>query len=505
MASQNRRRSSIDPASVASILRTDTSLPPPVPSPYVGSSPNRENFPMAPPPLPSPRHTRSQSQASRPNRLSLSFPVTTRTGTGDSSRPTPPSSTVPSFPPTPIDIGHSPADPSGFLVAIAAQERKVFELKEELDKAEDRLRELKRQWSNQERTKKRAEIRQAEPLLSLQNSGTESRSSSEEARQNIELDRKRALLSISTPQYARRKILTGGHTRTLSLLSPERSNFTRPFPPVPESSEASLARSIKMPDKKQAASRASANRAARHSYQSGLTHNAKQVAEDLKLGMWTFLEDLRQATIGDEAVSGNASHQTIQVSHSALAKKVSKGNLNGRSSTTPKRAGSPRTWDSLTNPDLGLGLSDSPGPSWLPETSRRGVKMSGGTKPKTPRPLSFAPAVEDDDWSNWDSPTPKSPRWSGSTDASHPMTPANSNSHESAVKILDQLADGPFTPSKRAEEIQWPALDKLAPGNLRRTVSTLMQEWEKSLTPPPGNQSPEKTDQERSISQMPLL
>jgi hypothetical protein len=38
--------------------------------------------------------------------------------------------------------------------------------------------------------------------------------------------------------------------------------------------------------------------------------------------------------------------------------------------------------------------------------------------------------------------------------------------------------------SSQRESIQWPDLEQLAPGNLKRTVSTLMKEWEKSLTPP---------------------
>lgn len=45
------------------------------------------------------------------------------------------------------------------------------------------------------------------------------------------------------------------------------------------------------------------------------------------------------------------------------------------------------------------------------------------------------------------------------------------------------------TPSKAPrEDLQWAALDKLTPGNLKRTVSTIMQEWEKSLSPPPSVQ-----------------
>ena len=438
MANLTRRRNSIDPASVQSILTAgDGNLPSPVPSPYIGVSHFRAHFPMAPPPPPSPGHSRSLSHTPRLNRLSLNFPVATGMNGSDSTRPTPTSSTSTSFPPTPIDLASSPADPSGFLVAIAGQERRVLELKEELQKAEAGLAKLKVQWANQERIKKRAELRQAEPLLSLQSVPSEGRSPSDEGiRQSIEQDRRRALLSISTPRDSRRKIITGGHTRTLSLLSPERSNFTRPFPPLQESTEAgSLSRSTTMSDTSEGITKVTTNRA-RHSYQGGLTHGAKQVAEDLKSGMWTFLEDLRQATIGDEAVSGNVNQYVTHGSNTPLSKKSSRGSLKGRHSNTPKRSLSPRTWDSLTTPNLGLGLSDHAGPLWLPESSRRITRTPVGTKPKSSRPLSFAPALagSDDDWSNWDSPTPKSPRWSGSTDVSDPVTPSSFANQDSAVK-----------------------------------------------------------------------
>jgi len=84
-------------------------------------------------------------------------------------------------------------------------------------------------------------------------------------------------------------------------------------------------------------------------------------------------------------------------------------------------------------------------------------------------------------------------------------------------RIVDQSADEASAPSK-SEEIQWPALDKLTPGNLKRTVSTIMKEWERTITPPvderqdsihqtaASGMAPTKTtEQERSISQMPLL
>jgi hypothetical protein len=37
----------------------------------------------------------------------------------------------------------------------------------------------------------------------------------------------------------------------------------------------------------------------------------------------------------------------------------------------------------------------------------------------------------------------------------------------------------------KRNSIPWPDLAKISPGNLKRTASHLMKEWEKNLTPPP--------------------
>lgn len=81
------------------------------------------------------------------------------------------------------------------------------------------------------------------------------------------------------------------------------------------------------------------------------------------------------------------------------------------------------------------------------------------------------------------------------------------------LRIVDPATDA-TTPSKARDEIQWPALDKLTPGTLKRTVSTLMKEWERSLTPPSelnedaaskssvSDGSAKNSDKECAISQM---
>lgn len=55
-------------------------------------------------------------------------------------------------------------DSNTFLTALASQERRVLELKEELHKAETELEKLKRQWTTHEAARKRNELRQLEPL-----------------------------------------------------------------------------------------------------------------------------------------------------------------------------------------------------------------------------------------------------------------------------------------------------------------------------------------------------
>ena len=451
MATRNRRKSSIDRASVQSILTSGEShhaaAPP---SPHVGVSSNKEFFAMDPPPRPAiVKHTRAMSYTPRkPNRLSLSFPVAPSATSNDSARPTPTSSNAPSFPATPAEVApvSSPTDTNSFLVALAGQERRVLELKEELEKAEADLGHLKKQWARYEASKKRAEIRHSEPLRPLHTAMTEGESSNEEGsvtRQSAEMDRRKALLS-NIHKESRRKVLSGGHTRTLSLLSPDRASYGQPFPFPPvqesgsESDASSIPKSTTMPDTSRI-SKVSSNRA-RHSYQGGVTNNAKQIAEDVKAGLWTFLEDLRQATVGDEAVNGTTNRASLDPTKDPK-RKTSKNSLlsneRGRHGSSPKASDtSTRTWETLTGSNPAL--LDAAGTMWEEmDQSRPALKSLTPLKQKpAAKTFSTTPLVDDidDDWSNWDSPTPKSPRWSGSTELTDPATPAHSNGADRSVK-----------------------------------------------------------------------
>jgi hypothetical protein len=60
-------------------------------------------------------------------------------------------SSVPQTPlETPASVATSPSNANEFIIAIAAQERRVLELKEELAQAEVELAKLKKQWASEE-------------------------------------------------------------------------------------------------------------------------------------------------------------------------------------------------------------------------------------------------------------------------------------------------------------------------------------------------------------------
>ncbi|ESZ93415.1 hypothetical protein SBOR_6208 [Sclerotinia borealis F-4128] len=493
MGSIHNRTTSIDRASVESILAgadqyTD------VPSPHIGTSPNRVNFSANQPPRPIVRPDRALSYTSkRPNRLSLTFPVAPSNGL-ESARATPTSSNAPSIPGTPADpkVILSPNDSNGFLVALASQERRVFELKEELEKAEGELKQLKKQWALHEATKKRAEIRHVEKLQPVQTErGSVDENKLTTPKQSMDMERRKAFLANlphlpKDQKNPRRKIITGGHTRTLSLLSPDRMTHNPTLNELNGTTPIEgLSRTTTMPDTSIGISRVNTNRANRHSYQGGMgvTHGVKQITQDVKAGLWTFLEDLRQATVGDEAVNGTANQRSsLDATQRGLHKRVSKGSLRVRRGKSPRPdPSSQRTWDSLTGDNSAL--LDLGGALWQDSETLAAPMKPTNVQKKSARPNSFpTPTLDDDDWPNWDFPTPKSPmRWSGSSTLSGPATPGNT-SGEDEVNILDQNHP-PDSPSRR-DEIQWPALDQLTPGNLKRTVSTIMKEWEKSLTPP---------------------
>ncbi|KAI9763777.1 MAG: hypothetical protein M1840_009102 [Geoglossum simile] len=490
-------------------------------------------------------HSRSMSLAGaghRGKRLSLSFPVQPFGTT--SSRESPSSSTsqtpmTPAFPvmvdkdTVPLSVG----DSVSFLVALASHERRVLELREELGRAEGELERLKRQWALHEATKKRGEARAAEPLrpMSINLSGHVVGVLSKEEVENIELwnaeqKRRRAIVNgalanggLKTSTSSHRKVISGQrHTRTLSLLSPDRMKYGQPFPQpanlntelreAPLEEKPALSPSMTLPStklstapKKSSDSSQGNNDSVtrvRNSYQGpppreALIRTGRQMAEDFKEGLWTFIEDLRQATVGDEGVNATASRTAtspgLTSTPNGAKKQGTKGNLRGNGrSPNGQIASSNNLASSSESLKGGKGsLSDARDSFWkehgVQTPGRPTVVRQKDSSDETGLTLQLTEGLkgaddDEDSWENWDSPDtklPPSPRWSSSTFAqSDGESPATTDGSKS--RISTSLAD------TSATNISWPSLSDLSPGNLKRTASTLIKELERQgLAPPP--------------------
>ncbi|CAJ2508174.1 Uu.00g093600.m01.CDS01 [Anthostomella pinea] len=490
---------SMDQVSTASStdLKAEDSTPGPasMPSPCVGrgdqSSEDEQrdidpwSSSMPPPPVPSEtfetRLSRSTSSASRnANRLSLTLPIAPPNGT--SSRPTPTSS----MPPTPIGSSalNSPMDPNDYIVAIAAQERRVLELREELGRAEKELKTLQRRWATSEAYKKRPTNRNVEPLRTLASTGDTLNGYAESpaAKRSSELDRRKAILlaqSQGTPR-SRRTVIRGGHTRALSLLSPTKSADDVPIHEDDDVRRSTDSHIRRLPPPSLAPPSKRATWAPR---QTQPPHGVKQIAHDFKQGLWTFVEDLRQATVGDEGVSGTTNRTSEMAPRQDHDQDTIRASTSGRG----------RIPFSI-EPDSATDSSSSASSASFNDRflHRRNTSRA---EAKTRKHFSWTPLTfdnfDDEDWSNWDSPTVKSSRWSGSTVNGDiiPAIPEKIDENEATLRRKRSRAElrspSPHTPSK-LEELPQVILNRLSltPSNIKNTTSNFIKEWEKSLSPP---------------------
>ncbi|KAI1098331.1 hypothetical protein F4804DRAFT_338307 [Jackrogersella minutella] len=428
------------------------------------------------------RSTRSTSTTSRnSHRLSLTLPIAPPNSFP--SRPTP----TTSVPPTPIETSalNSPTDPNDFIVAIASQERRVLELREELGRAEDELRKLRRQWTTSAAYRKRASNRNVEPLQAMASVldaqwGYEDNTP---VRFNSELERRKAILlaqSQGATREHKRTVIRGGHTRTLSLLSPTKSangdDGLRSADPYSRPSQIPSPAPIN-------------KRATWAPRQSQPQHGMKQMANELKQGLWTFVEDLRQATVGDEAISGTT-HRTSEM--------VSRlGRMDGDQDTIRASTSSRGRIPFHDESDESV---ETPSRQSTGSFSDRYQHRRTASKPesKAKKHFSWTPlpmdSFNDEDWSNWESPNAKTARWSGSTVNGDIITaiPERINESEGTLRRKQSRSElrspSPQTPSK-LEEIPQAILNRLTPSNLKNTTSNFIKEWEKSLSPPPESTS----------------
>jgi len=424
MAAAEDQRVSREESPVDKALTLDRSSDQFQPSHSERAMPLQESGLMSPPPRPESLPSRAS------NRLSLSLPI--QAGDRDAAWLTrhAPTDSEPSTrqasPSLDIDQKSSTSTSNEFLVALAAQERKVLELKEELHRAESQLKKLKRQWAIHEASRNtgrlgventQVELRHIQPTTSGIDGATGGEAEDKPTRGslNMDVDRRRAMLAVST-RDSRRKVISGGHTRALSLLTPGQGPYgqTTSMPEALNSTKEHAAIKIVSPTASQPPTsqnlvKSSSNKA-RHSYQGSATIGVKQIAEDIKSGLWTFMEDLRQATVGEEAVKGVSSVNT---------------------ESTPRGSGKKGSKGTSMTADQSLSRSPRVGPpaSKTRDTERRrptvpvdARELVEGTEMIVQTPTVSRKKVEtvsslDDDWSNWDSPVSKeqSGRWSNST------------------------------------------------------------------------------------------
>lgn len=355
---------------------------------------------------------------------------------------------LPARTPSPERRASQPLESSAFLTALAAQERRVLELREDLQKAESDLEKLKKHWAVHELLKKKNEARQLEQLrpISKSVSSTSSFDPNAPARTRPDHERRRSL-AINTKQ-SQRKVFSGSrHTRTLSLLSPKGSAVL-----APDSAEKRIGNSLNRTAKSvpvlqspatTTINRASTNMVPNKNFsgppKDAILETGKQLVGDFREGLWTFLEDLRQATVGEEAIS-NSDSRTTTSPRSVYVTKDQHSTRTEHSPADPHSAS-----DTQKSKTYGLGIASDKGqipndttyPDAQPSTP---WASSAGWKPASLQlQQSNANSCESDDdgWDNWDSPKPPKdalPRRSTSTSTSSDRESTEKSSPRTSIR-----------------------------------------------------------------------
>ncbi|KAL6706305.1 hypothetical protein ACN47E_005595 [Coniothyrium glycines] len=455
-----------------------------------------------------PAHARSKTVdlVGQGKRLSLQFPIQPAAATTPASHPprARPQSWVSGGPP-PIPSPEASADSSAepnILAVLAAQERFVLELREELTKAEVDLKNLKKYYAQHEASKRRNDVRKVAPLQPLNTTlanvpADHNDDDGSNQWMQREMERRKSLLNNT--KSSQRKVFSGSrHLRTLSLLSPDKScspSFPQPLNLMDDES-SSPAQPSQAPARSSTSSDFSRQlldvgendkeegSAMPHIQREAIIRAGTQMANDFKTGLFTFIEDLRQATVGDEAVNGGEADPAANVKGSLLksARPLSDPRPPlTRSASSKKSVQKPSSFgDDFWKEN---GLSD-------PKNSTMTKKTHTAKSIHTPQKQTRQPVTEEEDWDNWDTPNDTYTDARDSSEESAPNSPPGSSrtSTSSAGQLIDISPDTTTRDSKR-NSIQWPDLVKMSPSNIKRTASHYMKEWEKQMTPPPESRN----------------
>lgn len=490
----------------------------------------------------------------RSNRFSVSFPVTPSNSTSPVRKAQSPVREAPSVVPESLALLTGPSD-GNFLTAIATQERRVLELKEELAKAEADLHKLKKQWAQYEAQKKRDDAKSVTKLQPLQTflpaTEAEEDSDGSNAWMQQEMEKRKALLNSN--KSSNRTVFSGSrHTKTLSLLSPvnrtpaptavptastqqppmrpprkeslsetaQRSRDTDKPPRKP----AQMGRATTLPDL--AVNGAETLIPERNMEENGvgkdmLVETGKKVATGLRDGLWTFLEDLRQVTVGEEAtrIEPPPRRQSSTQSLRSATKQRSKTSLlpSSRGSSTNSKTSTDTKRRSPTRPNHNkaatMCLISAPtlaDPSFWTEFSppvaqrETPAKVKKATSPaarhdKSASTVSPRASSDNETWETWDESSPQGSRASSAVSESttHPSTVSNAASPRTSTEV-PKKAGSNLNPSNKTPEssskIPWPTLSNLGPKALRRTASHLIAELDKTITPSPTREGNEQDD-----------
>jgi len=457
---------------------------------------------------------------------------------------------APSSEPESLALLTGPSD-GNFLTAIAAQERRVLELKEDLTKAEAGLEKLKLQWAQHEAHKKKNDAKSVTKLQPLQTSipatPAEEDGDGSNAWMQQEMERRKALLGSNKPTS--RTVFSGSkHTRTLSLLSPVNrtpatsalqqtrilhpprkqslSEIVEPASPPVRAHRQSMAFPVKPaaptvePVKDEVGGLSSKGDVSAYDPENDLLllETGKKVATNLRDGLWTFWEDLKQVTVGEEATKiepparrqssyqsiRDASRQRNKNSPTQPLKRMTPVKVSPSKRTSPTR---PRFSQAMTDTNVPASKESTVTPSAIAELSMSTDFTPPSKQRTTPLKLdkqsgSWASLMLDanrkaspstfsdkDGWDTWSEASPEASRASSaiSDAATLPsMTSSVTTPRTSAEMPKSPEADAILTqsPSKnhRHDPLPWPALSNLGPQSLRRTATRLMAEWD-SLEP----------------------
>lgn len=192
-----------------------------------------------------------------------------------------------------------------------------------------------------------------------------------------------------------------------------------------------------------------------------ILNGGKKMASDLREGLWTFFEDMRQATVGEEGIHGTATRAIGSGRGQRRGPRrlqISEQERNGEGTKSEKRVEGPKGKVSIMARDETETPSDDPIKEksfWsefgLETPSKKTTSVvSAGKQQNSETDVSHVDI--DDSWDIWDSPIP----------------PQHSPKH---------VESGQLTSQNKNDGLPWPDLRNLTP-RLSRTVSDMMKEWD---------------------------